>query len=134
MSCGIRGAPTTEELLRLFWERESIPQVPLAVQDNTLTEWAALAVACAVIWQYAGLRLQSVAAVGDRFDYWVREETQEFALEISGTQATDLETRHREKVLQLRANSYGSDGYVVVVGFAMRRVIFSYHRFDEASS
>jgi hypothetical protein len=68
---------------------------------------------------------------GDRFDYWVRHETQEFGLEISGTLATDLEARHREKIQQLQTNPYGSDGYVVVVGFTMRRVFFSFHRFEE---
>jgi hypothetical protein len=47
--------------LRLFWERNSIPTLPLPVQDQTLTEWAALGVACAVIWHFAGLRLHAVA-------------------------------------------------------------------------
>lgn len=129
----IRGEKTANRQLRLFWGKESIPQLPLAVQDNPLTEWAALGVACAVIWHYAGLRLQAVAAAGDRFDYWVRQEAQELALEISGTIATDLESRHREKIQQLRANPYGVDGYVAVVSFTTRRMIFSFHRFDEGA-
>ena len=33
----------------------------------------------------------------------------------------------------LRANPYGADGYVVVVGLAARHVIFSFHRFDEGA-
>jgi len=129
----IREEKTVKRQLRLVWKTESIPRRPLAIQDHPLTEWAALGVACAVIWHFAGLRLQAVAAAGDRFDYWVRQETQEFALEISGTIATDLESRHREKIQQLRANPYGADGYVVVVGFTTRRVIFSFHRFDESA-
>jgi hypothetical protein len=130
---GIRGGATEERQLRLTWEKESIPQLPLAIQDNPLTEWAALGVACAVIWHYAGLRLHAVAAEGDRFDYWVMQGAQEFGLEISGTMRANLEARHREKVQQLRDNPYGSDGYVVAVGFATRRVIFSFERFDEGS-
>jgi len=129
----LAGEQTAHRQLRLFWERESIPQLPPAVQDNPLTEWAALGVACAVIWHYAGLRLHAVAAAGDRFDYWVREGTQELALEVSGTLATDLESRHWEKLLQLQDNPYGADGYVVVVGFATRQVIFSFHALTEGS-
>jgi hypothetical protein len=90
-------------------------------------------VACAVIWHYAGLRLHAVAAEGDRVDYWVLRHTQEFGLEVSGTTTENLESRHREKVRQLRDNPYGVDGYVVVVGFDVRRVIFSYHRNQEVS-
>jgi hypothetical protein len=58
---------TTTEVrpqLRLFWERNSIPTLPLAVQDQPVTDWAALGVACAVIWHFAGLRLHAVAAQG----------------------------------------------------------------------
>jgi hypothetical protein len=116
--------------LRLFWERDSISDLPVAVQDQTVTEWAALGVACAVIWHFARLRLHATAALGDRMDYWVLRETQEFALEISGTRTADLESLHREKTQQLLANPFGADGYVVVVGFAVRQVIFSFHAND----
>jgi hypothetical protein len=128
---GFPGEPAAERQLRLFWDAASLPQLPSAVQDNPLTEWAALGVACAVIWHFAGLRLHAVAAAGDRFDYWVMQETEELALEVSGTTAADLEVRHREKVLQLRDNPYGVNGYVVVVAFATRRVIFSFERVNE---
>jgi hypothetical protein len=131
---GIQDPSTEVRQLRLFWERDSIPQLPLAVQAHTLTEWAALGVACAVIWHFAGLRLHAVAALGDRIDYWVKRETQEFALEISGTRAADLEPLHQEKTQQLLANPYGADGYVVVVAFAERRVIFSFHTHDGGSA
>src|SRR5262249_32605209 len=84
--------------LRLYWERNSISTLPLAMQDQPLTEWAALGVACAVIWHFAGLRLHAVAALGDRVDYWVLREDQELGLEISGTRTGDLEARHQEKM------------------------------------
>lgn len=130
---GIEQQTTEDRLLRLFWERSSIPTLPLAIGDQPLTEWAALGVACAVIWHFAGLRLHAVAAAGDRVDYWVMRDNLEFALEISGTRRADLEARHQEKIDQLLANPYGADGYVVVVGFAPRRVIFSFHRQDRGS-
>jgi hypothetical protein len=87
-----------------------------------------------VIWHFARLRLHAVAALGDRLDYWVRREDREYGLEISGTRTEDLEARHQEKVRQLLANPYGADGYVVVVGFTTRRVIFSFHRNDRGSA
>jgi hypothetical protein len=127
---GIEEQTTEDRPLRLFWERDSIPTLPLAIGDQPITEWAALGVACAVIWHFAGLRLHAVAALGDRIDYWVERDNREFALEISGTRTGDLEARHQEKVQQLLANPYGADGYVVVVGFAARRVSFSFHRND----
>jgi hypothetical protein len=120
-----------ERQLRLFWDIQNVPLLPLAIQDNPLTEWAALGVACAVIWYYGGIRLHAVAAAGDRFDYWGMQGDQEFGLEISGTTTTNLEPRHREKVQQLRDNPYGSDGYVIVAGFTTRRVIFSFNQFEE---
>jgi hypothetical protein len=101
------------------------------VPETTVTEWAALGVACAVVWHYGGLRLSAVSLDGDRFDYWVEREGRRWGLEISGTVDEDVEQRHRQKVRQLRDNPYGVDGYVVVVGFAGRRVIFSLHRFAE---
>jgi hypothetical protein len=82
------------------------------------------------MWHFAGLRLHAVAALGDRVGYWVMRDNLELGLEISGTIAGDLEARHGEKVEQLLANPYGADGYVVVVGFAARRVIFSFNRND----
>ena len=109
---------TTERPLRLLWERESAARLPLGIQENPLTEWAGLGVACAVLWHFAGIRLHAVAAEGDRIDYWGLQGTEECAVEISGTTTANLEARHREKVQQLLANPYGSDGYVVVVGFA----------------
>jgi hypothetical protein len=68
------------------------------------------------------------------FDYWVSDGQNDFGLEISGTGATDVETRHRAKVRQWRENPFGVDGYVVVVGFVTREVKLSFHRYEEANS
>jgi hypothetical protein len=120
-----------QRVLRLIWSPASVSPQPLAVQPHTLTEWAAVAVACAVVSCYGGLRVQEVAAYGDRFDTWVTDGERQYGLEISGTTTEEVETRHRAKVRQLLANPFGSDGYVVVVGFATRTAIFSFHRYPE---
>lgn len=127
----IRDIGETQRMLRLSWSADSAPLQPLAVQERTLTEWAACGVACVVLSLYAGLTVREVAGDGDRFDYWVDDGKREYGLEVSGTTTDDVETRHRAKVRQLRDNPYGVDGYVVVVGFASHDVIFSFNRFEE---
>jgi hypothetical protein len=102
------------------------------VQDNTVTEWAAIGVACVIVWLCAGLRIRTVAAPGDRFDFWGTDGEQQFGLEVSGTMMNDVEARHRDKVRQLRDNPYGVDGYVVAVGFSTRTVIISFNRCEES--
>jgi len=103
------------------------------VPERVITEWAAYGLACVVIALYAGLTVRAVAAEGDRFDYWVDDGQYDYGLEVSGTVGNDLETRHRAKVRQLCDNPYGVDGYVVVVSFASRRVVLSFHRCQEES-
>src|SRR5262245_47115847 len=72
---GLRDIGSVEHRrLRLTWESASVPQLPLGMQDNPTTEWAAVAVTCAVLWQYAGLRIHRVAEWGSHFDDWVRGE------------------------------------------------------------
>lgn len=62
------GAPEAIRGLRISWSREQAVEQPLAVQEHTVTEWATLGVACLIVWLYAGLRIRTVAAPGDRFD------------------------------------------------------------------
>ncbi len=102
------------------------------MQGKVVTEWAACGIACIVVPFYTGLQVLSVAAEGDRFDYWIGDADQEFGLEVNGTMAesqNDLEARHRSKVQQLQENPYGVSGYVAVAGFAARQVIFSFSPF-----
>jgi hypothetical protein len=123
--------------LRLSWSIDSIPVQPLAIQERTITEWAACGVACAVVSVYTKLNIRSVAAEGDSFDYWIGNNEYELGLEVSGTlmaDTADIEARHRSKVRQLLANPYGVGGYVIVVGFTLNRVIFSYHDAEEVAS
>ena len=120
-----------EESLILAWFSHSRPTAPLALTARRITEDAACGVSFAVVTRMARLEVTGVTADGDRFDYWVRDGDHEFGLEVSGTVRGHLHSRHREKVRQLRDNPYGCDGYVVVVRFASREVIFSFHVFGE---
>jgi hypothetical protein len=120
--------------LRLHWSEASNQQKPPGIQENTLTEWAALGIACVVLPQYAKLWIRAVAVPGNSFDYWVTDGRWQYGLEVSGTMNEDVEPRHREKVRQLRANPYGVDGYAVTVGFPTREVILSFHSFAEETA
>jgi hypothetical protein len=137
LSVVLRNVDNVEErqrTIRLVWNTSSVPTLPAGVQEHTITEWAACGVACAILSLYTGLRVRSVAEVGDRFDYWVGDGEYEYGLEVSGTMAEseeELEGRHRVKVRQLLENPYGVDGYVIVVGFTMRQIILSFHHFEE---
>src|SRR5256885_515339 len=70
-----------QEQLRLFWAASSALAQPLGVQERTVTEWAALGLACVVLARYTPLRVSQVAADGDRFDYWVSDGEREYGLE-----------------------------------------------------
>jgi hypothetical protein len=128
---GIDGPEEAVHALRLSWAAESVPVRPLAVQENVLTEWAALAVACVVLSKYTAMRIREVAVQGDSFDYWVTDGQRDYGLEVSGTLEEDIEKRHREKVQQLLANPYRADGYAIAVRFASPEILFSFHRFAE---
>ena len=125
------GAGEQQNQLRLFWSPDSAAAHPLGVQERTVTEWAALGIACAMLARYTSVWISQVAGDGDRFDYWVSDGEREYALEISGTMTREVESRHRAKVQQWRENPYGVGGYVIVAGFSDRKVICSVHRFEE---
>lgn len=57
-----------ETSLRLWWSPEMMPGQPPAVQDHDVTEWAALGVACALVFVFAGLQIRAVGMRGDSFD------------------------------------------------------------------
>jgi hypothetical protein len=69
-----------------------------------------------------------LAQVGDLFDYWIGNERQRWALEVSGTISDNLEIRHRIKVNQLLNNPYSTSGFVSVTRFETRESIFSFNR------
>ena len=118
--------------LDLYWAAATVPEKPPPVPQCHITEWAACGIACVVAHLYGDLQVASITGDGDRFDYWVTEGRYQFGLEVSGTVSEDLAARHRLKAKQLLGNPFGVDGYVVAVDFAARRVIFSFHRYQES--
>jgi hypothetical protein len=129
---GIGGVPHAFRQLRLTWQAESVLALPPGIQENAVTEWAALGIAAAVVWRYAGVRIVATAEEGERLDYWLTDGERRFGLEVSGTLTGDVVARHRKKVRQLLENPVGTDGYVVVVGFDGNRVAVSFRQFPEA--
>src|ERR1700760_3021381 len=47
--------------VRILWNPESRFALPVAVQERTLTEWAALGVACTLLPALTGMRILAVA-------------------------------------------------------------------------
>lgn len=92
-----------------------------------ITEWAACCLAGVIVPLYAELQLLQVTLAGDGFDFWVGNESNEFGLEISGTQVGDLALRHRQKVQQLLASRHDIAGFVSVTRFRPLRSILSFH-------
>lgn len=120
-----------QQSLRFRWSTDSFPRRPAGLDENTVTELAALGVACALLSVYTKLNILSVTGRGDRFDYWVGNQEREYSLEVSGTLTEDVESRHRAKVRQWHENPYQVDGYVIVIDFTTRNAIFSFQRFQE---
>jgi hypothetical protein len=117
-------------VVHMTWQPQSASTKPFAVQERVMTEWGALGVACALIPALLGLRVLSVALEGERFDYRIGNETGEWGLEVSGTLSEsmdDLRERHRLKIQQLRENPALLSGYVIVVGFTLRKILISFH-------
>jgi hypothetical protein len=102
------------------------------LQGHIVTEWAAVGIACVLVPLYASLQVLQVTQAGDGFDYWVGDAEREYALEVSGTVADSLASRHAAKVRQWQKNPYGVDGYVAVTRFASLESILSFHRWEVA--
>nr|WP_309689296.1 hypothetical protein [Armatimonas sp.] len=118
------------QVLRLAWDNQATYPHARGVPERTVTELGACALAVLVCAGYLEATVERLATDGDRFDYWVWWGDQWFGLEVSGTQltsTTELQQRYREKVEQLTGNPYGLPGFVVVVSFATRTILFSAH-------
>ncbi len=125
----IGGVATQTRRLSLAWRGTNSLTEPYPVQQELRTESAAVGIACAVLWHYTGIRIQDVSERGEGFDYWVGEEKAEQGLKIGGTltaNASAMRQWHRNKRDQLFAFKKVG-GYVVIVGFARREIILSYH-------
>ncbi len=115
--------------LRVFWSSENVPVRPSGVSDHTLTEWAALGMACALVARYTPYHIWETAVRGDCFDYWLTDGHDDLAMEVSGTRSGGLEVRHRLKVEQWQRNPHRINGLVIVCGFDVRQKIVSLHRY-----
>jgi hypothetical protein len=120
--------PLAIRQLQLTWAKSSERLHTPPVQEHVVTEWAACGIACALLPLYTGLQVLQVTQVGDRFDYWVGNETQEFGLEISGLLTGDLEQRHRTKIRQFIESPHKVAGYVSVTNFQSQHSLLSFHR------
>ena len=125
------GVPGTRSAaVRWTWTDDMIPPAPLAAQQEFVTETAAYGLAFAIIQRLTSAELLDSAVRKNRFDYVLIEGGERCGLEVSGTLADDrkiFRDRHRQKIRQLLENPLRWSGYVVVVGFARREVIVSYH-------
>jgi hypothetical protein len=95
-------------------------------------ERAAIAVAALAFAHLIPNGQMRVTEQGQRADYWLPRLRQ--ALEVSGTtKSSELQSRHREKRLQVLANPRQWSGYAFVCCFdPERRVIrWSYHSHEE---
>ena len=122
------------EMVRWTWTEDMVPPTPLAAQPEDVTEWAACALAFAVVSKFTNAVLDSVARRSDRFDYVFAENGILCGVEVSGTQTEDrqmMRDRQIQKMRQLLANPRRWGGYVVIVGFARREIWLSHHDAEE---
>ncbi len=119
-----------EGTLRVQWKDETAERIPHMIRTHHeihLTEFAAIGITCILFPKVVNLSGMEVSEIGTRADYWISNKR--YLIEISGTETErELSRRHREKVEQLLDNPDGKDGYVVVVCFSSKHILFSFHR------
>ena len=122
-----------EGTLQVQWQdktAEAIPKMIRTHHERHLTEFAAIGITCLLFPMVVNLSGMEVSEIGTRADYWIGNK--QYLIEISGTETEgELFRRHREKVEQLLDNPDGKDGYVVVVCFSSKHILFSFHRQEE---
>jgi hypothetical protein len=121
--------------LRVQWKDETAEHIPKMIRTHHeihLTEFAAIGITCILFPKVVNLTGMEVSERGTRADYWINNK--QYLIEISGTETEgELFRRHREKVEQLLDNPDGKDGYVVVVCFSSKNILFSFHRQEEVN-
>ena len=120
----------------LSWSRvreDRARRVLQTEQRNPIVERAALALSALMFAKLIPEGEIRVTRRGDRCDYWL--PSLGAALEVSGTEhRSEMRSRHREKVLQLRRNPLTWPGYAVVCCFEPEgaRVLWSFHESEGA--
>lgn len=84
----------------------------IIVEEETITELAAIGVACVILGKLTTLRLVRLAKRGDRFDYFVVSKTMswEYPLEVAGRRQGGCKSLCKEKAEQLKQNPYEVSG------------------------
>lgn len=100
--------------------RQDFVQCVRTYQAHTITEYATLGVACAVVHHRASLEITEVTRRGEKADYWLGDKA--LMLEVSGQQDGNLDVLCHEKSTQLLSNPFGKSGFVCVANFAARVV------------
>lgn len=122
--------------LEVSWTEESAAKAGrllATMQQKPVVELASVALAFILARRLMALGQLDLNEYGERADY--RAPSAECVLEISGTEdVSELGRRHREKVAQALANTYGWDACVVVCAFSAKghRIRVSRHRRSEA--
>ena len=128
----------TSFTLQVSWSEETAKdadRLRLTIQTKPLVELAAAALALVLARRVVWLGRLEVTDYEYRADY--HSASAACVLETSGTETrSELGRRHREKVVQALANSFGCDAYVAVCAFSARghRIRFSYHRSKESTN
>jgi hypothetical protein len=126
----------TECLVDVTWQKDTAEKAQRlrgTMQSGQLVELASVGLAMILAHRVVPLGQLDVTDYGGRADYRARKR--KVVLEVSGTEDfSELNRRHRQKVLQAGINPFGWDAYVVVCTFAAagHRIRFSKHPFLEA--
>lgn len=106
-----------QEEIALCWSglKDDHKQCMNTYQAPTITEYAALGLACILLTHTAKLQITEVTRRGDRADYWIGDKDE--LIEISAQQTGELSALCDKKAAQLLDNPYGRGGYVCVAIF-----------------
>jgi hypothetical protein len=100
-------------------------------QEHTLTEHAALGLACMLVHHRLGMQLTEVTYRGEKVDYWLGDK--EFVIEVGGRQECDLDQFCEQKATeQLRTNPFERDGYVCVAEFSTARAKLWFYSYSQS--
>jgi hypothetical protein len=122
--------------LEVSWKEETAAKAGrllATMQQKPMVEMASIALAFILARRLVALGQLDLNDYGERADY--RSLSAECVLEVSGTEdISELGRRHREKVVQALANTYGWGACVVVCAFSAKghRIRVSRHGPAEA--
>ncbi|MDL5052170.1 hypothetical protein QQ056_01110 [Oscillatoria laete-virens NRMC-F 0139] len=103
----------------LRWQsiKEDFTKCLNTYQNPTLTEFAALGLACILLTNHTNLSITEVCYRGESVDYWLGNENdrKKYVLEVSGRSTGSIDDLCIEKTAQLKANPWKRGGFVCVI-------------------